>query len=85
MISAVSHNKKIHSFFVERVCVEMKKIDDLWNYYKTRAINSQKVMRDGREQQSSYSIAWFFKPYEHADLKKALNPLTRAFLGDETA
>ena len=74
-----------HSLFVDRACVEMKKMEILWNYYKTRAINSQKIMKNGKELQSSYSIAWFFKPYEHANLKKALNPLTRAFLGDETA
>ena len=27
----------------------MKKMEILWNYYKTRAINSQKIMKNGKE------------------------------------
>lgn len=61
------------------------RLEKLWNYYKTQAVNAGKVMEKGNPKQGPYSIAWFYQSYKGSDLKKTLNPLTQAFLGDETA
>ncbi len=64
----------------------MDKMQTLWSYYRELAEKCGIITdADGNEKETSYSIAWFYRGFPTDSLSASLNPLTRAFLGDEEA